>query len=141
MRRSWFCVSPPNVFVCGEYGIQQKRRALRSALDASPDFCFECAAVLFKQHLVTTEMDAAYVNMPESLIKNVTQLLSEQLDHTMAARLKNCHIQDWRVRHSRVLTVSGGTGERSPRSNVSLKTVLLSLTFAPSPRRRRGRER
>ena len=64
-----FCVGRQNVFVCGEDGIQQKRRALRSALDASPDFCFKCAAVLFKQHLVTIEMDEAYVNMPESLIQ------------------------------------------------------------------------
>ena len=33
-------------------------------------------------------MHAAYVNMPESLIQNVTQLLSEQIDDTMATHLR-----------------------------------------------------
>ena len=66
--------------------------------------------MLFKQHLVTIEMDAAYVNMPESLIQNVTQLLSEQLDDTMAARPKNCHVQEWRVRRSSVLPCLGWNG-------------------------------
>ena len=90
----------------------------------------------FKQHLITIEMDAAFINIPESLIQNVTQLLSEQLDETMATPVRRtvtfkigaCVVPVFSL-------MSGGTGELSPSSKMSLKTVPLSSTFAPSPMR------